>query len=109
MSDYPLHAQAFALGRAEHLKDLPSLFHQIPIMKVNTTYKTDSDAAASGNPRPVAPEGGMEAQLIDLYAQRELLERELGISDAQTLIMMVRSMEAQLVALYEERDLSKTS
>jgi len=47
--------------------------------------------------------------LIDLYAQRELLEQELGVSDALTLIRMVRSMEAQLVSLYEERDLSLKS
>ena len=78
-------------------------------MKVNTTYKAGSDQVSGGLPRVSAPDGGLEAQLIDLYAQRELLEQELGVSDALTLIRMVRSMEAQLVSLYEERDLSLKS
>lgn len=61
--------------------------------------------------QPAAPEavdgaGGMEAQLADLYAERELLERELNISDAAEIVAMVRSLEGQLIDLYQERELS---
>ena len=49
-------------------------------------------------------EGGMEAQLIALYADREQLENELGVSDAGELIAMVRSLEAQLNDLYQDKD-----
>lgn len=49
-------------------------------------------------------EGGMEAQLIALYADREQLENELGVSDAGELIAMVRSLEAQLADLYKDKE-----
>ena len=39
-------------------------------------------------------------QLESLYADRELLHRELNVSEAKELIHMVRSMEAQLNDLY---------
>ena len=48
--------------------------------------------------------GDMEAQLVALYAEKELLERELGVSDAERLVLLVRSMEAQLVALYGDKE-----
>ncbi len=46
-------------------------------------------------------------QLESLYADRELLHRELNVSEAKDLIHMVRSMEAQLVDLYAELERSK--
>lgn len=46
----------------------------------------------------------MEAQLVSLYEEKELLERELGVSDAEVLVAMVRSMEEQLVSLYAEKE-----
>ncbi len=39
-------------------------------------------------------------QLESLYADRELLHRELNVSEAKELIHMVRSMGAQLNDLY---------
>ena len=48
-------------------------------------------------------------QLESLYADRELLHRELNVSEAKDLIHMVRSMEAQLVDLYAEQERSKKS
>ena len=50
--------------------------------------------------------GGLEAQLQVLYAEREKLAQELGVSDAESLITMVRSMEHQLCALYQEKESS---
>ncbi|MCO4771931.1 MAG: hypothetical protein KDA24_18010 [Deltaproteobacteria bacterium] len=50
--------------------------------------------------------GDMEAQLVALYEEKELLEQELGISSADLLIAMVRSMEEQLIALYTEKETS---
>ncbi len=47
---------------------------------------------------------GMEAQLVSLYEEKELLERELGVSDAEVLVAMIRSMEEQLVSLYAEKE-----
>ena len=52
----------------------------------------------------VTAHGGMEAQLVALYAEREQLENELGVSDAGELIAMVRSLEAQLDDLYKEKE-----
>ncbi|MFN4243842.1 MAG: hypothetical protein ACK4PI_11475 [Tepidisphaerales bacterium] len=49
-------------------------------------------------------EGGLEAQLVTLYQEREKLERELGTSDAHELVAMVRSLEQQLGSLYHERE-----
>ena len=46
----------------------------------------------------------MEAQLIDLYEQRRVLELELGTADAETLIRMFRSLTEQLESVYAERD-----
>ena len=48
--------------------------------------------------------GDMEAQLHSLYAEKEQLERELGVSSADLIIAMVRSMEEQLIALYSEKE-----
>lgn len=50
------------------------------------------------------PAGDMEAQLVSLYEEKALLERELGVSDASDLVALVRSMEQQLVALYAEKE-----
>ncbi len=43
-------------------------------------------------------------QLEALYADQDKLQRELGVSDADSLISMVETMNAQLSDLYEERD-----
>jgi hypothetical protein len=50
------------------------------------------------------PLESMEAQLRSLYEDRELLERELGVSSPTVLIAMIRSMEAQLIDLYREKE-----
>lgn len=44
------------------------------------------------------------AQLEAVYADRELLQKELGVSDARDLIHMVRSMEIQLNDLYRDQE-----
>lgn len=44
--------------------------------------------------------GSMEAQLKDLYLQRQELQRALGTADSQAIIAMVRSLERQLADLY---------
>ena len=46
-------------------------------------------------------------QLESLYAEREMLHRELNVSEASEVIHMVRSMEAQLVDLYAELERSR--
>lgn len=51
-----------------------------------------------------APAGDMEAQLRSLYEDREILERELSVSDPHVIIAMIRSMEAQLIELYAEKE-----
>jgi len=43
----------------------------------------------------------LQLQLDELYAERELLGRELGVVDAQQIILMVRNLEAQLADLYQ--------
>ena len=40
----------------------------------------------------------------ELYADRELLERELGTSDAKKIVSMVQSLENQLKTLYHEKE-----
>lgn len=49
-------------------------------------------------------EGGLEAQLVTLYQEREKLERELGTSDAHELVSMVKSLEQQLGTLYHDKE-----
>ncbi len=49
-------------------------------------------------------DGDLLAQLTALYEEKERLQRELGVSSADLIIAMVRSMEEQLVALYEEKE-----
>ncbi len=48
--------------------------------------------------RPI--NGSMEAQLADLYLQRQELQRALGTADSKAIIAMVRSLEDQLEDLY---------
>lgn len=45
----------------------------------------------------------LEEQLQSLYAEKEQLDKALGISSADDIITMVRSLEEQLDSLYEER------
>ncbi|MGF1465194.1 MAG: hypothetical protein ACFCGT_03595 [Sandaracinaceae bacterium] len=52
---------------------------------------------------PTDPVDGVEAQLVSLYRDRELLHRELGTADPDEIVRMVRSLEAQLVDLYREK------
>ncbi len=42
----------------------------------------------------------MEMQLHSLYAEKELLEKELGTSDPIQIAEMVKSMQTQLEDLY---------
>jgi hypothetical protein len=51
----------------------------------------------------IAP-GGFDEQLSALYAEKELLEKEVGVSNAEDLISMIRSLEEQLSSLYAERN-----
>ena len=46
----------------------------------------------------------LESQLITLYAEKELLQVELGVSSATEIIALIKSMEAQLVDLYADRE-----
>lgn len=51
--------------------------------------------------RPV--EDNMEQQLQMLYAEREQLHREIGVSDTHEVVTMVRSLEDQLRTFYREQ------
>ena len=46
----------------------------------------------------------MEEQLVAVYAEREHLSRELGVSDAAEIVAMIRNLEAQLKDLYHDRE-----
>ena len=48
--------------------------------------------------------GGFDEQLTALYAEKELLEKEVGVSNAEDLISMIRSLEEQLSSLYAEQN-----
>jgi hypothetical protein len=43
----------------------------------------------------------LEQQLHAIYAERQLLSEELGVMDAEEVILMVRNLEAQLADLYQ--------
>jgi hypothetical protein len=45
---------------------------------------------------------GFDEQLTAMYAEKEQLENALGISSADDIIQMVKSLEEQLNALYAE-------
>ncbi len=45
---------------------------------------------------------GFDEQLTAMYAEKEQLENALGISSADDIILMVRSLEEQLNALYAD-------
>ncbi len=45
---------------------------------------------------------GFDEQLSALYAEKELLEKEIGVSSAEDVIAMIRSLEEQLNVLYAE-------
>lgn len=49
---------------------------------------------------PESEPGGILQQLENLYREREILDRELGVSDALSVVALVRSMESQLCDLY---------
>lgn len=44
--------------------------------------------------------GGMLDQLERLYAERELLAKEIGVCDAEGILKLIRSLEMQLCDLY---------
>ncbi len=46
----------------------------------------------------------LEEQLGALYEERESLEKELGVSDAEDLVQMVVSMDEQLQSLYADME-----
>lgn len=43
-------------------------------------------------------------QLESLYAEKDRLNEELGVSDPEEIIEMVRSLQDQVESLYEEKD-----
>ncbi|MCS7205555.1 MAG: hypothetical protein NZ853_07645 [Leptospiraceae bacterium] len=45
----------------------------------------------------------MEKQLIDLYSEKEFLEREIHTSNPILIVHMIKNMERQLKELYEEK------
>ena len=59
------------------------------------------------NPAEMTEMASLQAQLNDLYEEREYLEGELGLADARGLVAMVRSLEAQLADLYQEKEEGK--
>ena len=50
------------------------------------------------------PNSSVEMQLVDLYEQRERLQKHLGCSDSTEIIDMVGSLEHQLQDLYRDRE-----
>ncbi|MCS6984641.1 MAG: hypothetical protein NZM25_05910 [Leptospiraceae bacterium] len=58
----------------------------------------------SGGIMEIPESGSMEGQLVLLYQEKEFLERELGTSDPQELVAMVKSLEEQLATLYAEKE-----
>lgn len=46
----------------------------------------------------------MELQLHSLYAEKELLEKELGTSDPEQIAAMIQSMQIQLEDLYSWKE-----
>ena len=46
--------------------------------------------------------GGVEAQLASLYKEREMLEKELGMSDAGDLVKHVKTQAATIAKLQDE-------
>ena len=46
--------------------------------------------------------GGVEAQLASLYKERELLERELGMSDATDLVKLFQTQKAKIAQLNDD-------
>lgn len=84
-------------------------FHPSDSDSIPSTVSTGDGSAVS-----LSPSGGtshspsqlasMEAQMKELYADRELLERELGTSDAEKIVSMVQSLENQLKTLYYEKE-----
>ena len=45
---------------------------------------------------------GFDEQLTAMYAEKEQLENALGVSSADDIILMVKSLEEQLNALYAD-------
>ena len=55
------------------------------------------------------PPSSLEEQLLSLYSDKKRLQDELGVSDPESIIRMVRSMEAQLHTFYAQLDSSSLS
>ncbi len=58
---------------------------------------------------PAEPQNSLEEQLISLYSDRKRLQDELGVSDPDGIIRMVRSMDEQLRALYAQLEIVPSS
>lgn len=43
----------------------------------------------------------MQFQLETMYAEKELLENEIGVSETEDIISMIRNLEVQLCDMYE--------
>ena len=55
--------------------------------------------------KPDGPaEGSMEAQLIALYRDQQLLRQALGTAEPRELIALVEGLNAQLRAVYAAQD-----
>ena len=58
--------------------------------------------SSPATPPETDPTSSMEEQLCALYAERETLERELGVSDADQIVALVRRLEARLAAFEQQ-------
>lgn len=70
----------------------------MPKCSVSVTDEQNGESPVDTRDYPSV--GSLEAQLRDLYAQRQELQRALGTADSKAIIAMVRSLERQLVDLY---------
>ena len=61
-------------------------------------------AAPAFDDDEAATDGGLEAQLHALYAERERLFRALGTADADAILAMIASLASQLRDVYAERE-----
>ena len=75
-------------------------------MSTHDTPKKTNSATGTTLPR-IEPDssdvGSIEAQLILLYDEKKQLEDELGVSNPEAIIAMIRSMEQQLKDLYSAK------
>ena len=71
---------------------------------MSTKKSISRKSAASEEVIPSDDYNSLLAQLKALYSEREKLHSELGVSDAESIITMIRSLTAQLEAFYQKND-----